>query len=56
MPSGAATGLAMSHTRNRVRGHWKALHGGGGTCDAPAAMQPMWTPDTHASVQEPARR
>ena len=23
---------------------------------APAAMQPMWTPDTHASFPEPARR
>ena len=27
MPSGAANGLVSGHTRNRVRGHWKALHG-----------------------------
>ena len=27
MPSGAANGLATGHTRNRMRGHWKAFHG-----------------------------
>ena len=27
MPSGAVNGLATGHTRSRVRGHWKVLHG-----------------------------
>ena len=63
MPLGAANGLAAGHTRNNVRGHWKwALEGVSwglrSMCrsGAPTAMQPMWTPDTHAFVSEPARR
>ena len=58
MPSGAANGLATGHTHQSL---W-ALEGASWGLrnmwqrGAPAAKQPMWTPDTHASVPEPASK
>ena len=58
-PSGAANGLATGHTRNKVRGHWKAFHGHCGTCSSEVSLlrcSRCIHPTRHASVPEPARR
>ena len=58
MPSGAANGIATGQTRTEFVRIGRRFIGNGtrGSERAAAAMQPMWTRDTHAPVPEPACR